>query len=381
MKYLSFKIIFISIFLPPLLYLATINRIEIISNNYFSNKIKNIYLEDSNAILNGSVTLKEAVNSSISKFLEKNPFIKLGIRLDIIVTTNDGIIIYPSLGLDMNESETRSPVEIARTNFRILQKGLNIDVKSNIRPFSFLATGILGCYLLFTLFLFFIYYRRATKKIGREYRKKEKEISRLRQLESDYADRVERISLERKSLQKEYEQLKESLEQQRKKAAKEEEEMFGEIEVLEKKLEKNLAAQEEQLLEIEELKEEIKRLEKLRSSTNRQKQKTAERISRRFKTLYKNISVSQRACAGFAGLDEDMALKAEEIIYQLNDDANVVPIKRKVFSKKSRKTVFEVVFAYRGRLYFQRMKNHKIEIVTIGTKNTQGKDLAYIDTL
>lgn len=56
-------------------------------------------------------------------------------------------------------------------------------------------------------------------------------------------------------------------------------------------------------------------------------------------------------------------------------------IKRKVFSKKSRETVLEVLFAYRGRLYFRTSRDQHVEILTIGTKNTQLKDLEFIDRL
>lgn len=381
MRYISFKIIIICIFLPPVLYLATINRLEPFSDGYFLQKITNIYLAESNEILNGSVTVKHAVNTSISGFIKKNPLIRLGIRIDVIVTTRDGIIIYPSIGPGVGEPTTPAPIEVARKNFRILQNGLNVDVKSALQPFSALSAGIMGLYLLLTAILFFIYYRRATRKIHREDRKKEAEISRLHGLETDYAKRVNYISSEREALLSEYDRLKSAMDEQKKKAEKNEEDMFEEMEHLEKRLKENLSEQEEQIMEIGALKEQINGLEKIRTTTDRQKAKAADRVSRRFKTLYKNIKAAQRACSGFSELDDDMALKAEEIIHQLNADSTLVPVKRKVFSKKSRKTIFEVIFAYRGRLYFSRNKNQRVEIYAIGTKNTQNKDLAYIDTL
>jgi len=59
----------------------------------------------------------------------------------------------------------------------------------------------------------------------------------------------------------------------------------------------------------------------------------------------------------------------------------MVQIKRKVFSKRGRDTVLEVIFAYKGRLYFRQSKNKGVEILSIGTKNTQGKDLEFLDAL
>jgi hypothetical protein len=66
---------------------------------------------------------------------------------------------------------------------------------------------------------------------------------------------------------------------------------------------------------------------------------------------------------------------------QLNEDPAAVNIKRKVFGKKNRITVLEVVFGYKGRLYFRIKADHQAELLTIGTKNSQQQDLAYLDKL
>jgi hypothetical protein len=76
-----------------------------------------------------------------------------------------------------------------------------------------------------------------------------------------------------------------------------------------------------------------------------------------------------------------MKIKGEEIIHKLNEDPSFVSVKRKVFGKKGRATVQEVIFSYKGRLYFRKKKDGQIEILTIGTKNTQAKDLEFLDNL
>ena len=76
-----------------------------------------------------------------------------------------------------------------------------------------------------------------------------------------------------------------------------------------------------------------------------------------------------------------MRIKAEEVIHQLNDNPGKVSIKRKVFGKKNRETVFEVIFAYRGRLYFRKTEGSRVEVLVIGTKLTQNKDLNFLDKL
>ena len=76
-----------------------------------------------------------------------------------------------------------------------------------------------------------------------------------------------------------------------------------------------------------------------------------------------------------------MKIKSEEIIHKLNANPDTVPIKRKVFGKKNRKTVQEVMFAYKGRLYYRKTKDSNLEILAIGTKNTQAKDLEFLDSI
>ena len=127
------------------------------------------------------------------------------------------------------------------------------------------------------------------------------------------------------------------------------------------------------------LEEKIKLFEKEARKESKQKTKVYNSVRKRFKTLYKNISIDKKAIIGFLDLTEDMKIKSEEIIHKLNENPKIVPIKRKVFSKKSRATVQEVIFAYNGRLYFRASKNSRIEILTIGTKNTQTRDLEYLD--
>ena len=112
-----------------------------------------------------------------------------------------------------------------------------------------------------------------------------------------------------------------------------------------------------------------------------EKVKAADSTLKRFNALYKNISMHRRAINGYNDLVDDMKIKSEEIIHQLNDDPGLVPIKRKVFGKKGRETVLEVIFAYNGRLYYRNKKGNKIEVLAIGTKNTQTKDLEFLNNL
>ena len=104
-------------------------------------------------------------------------------------------------------------------------------------------------------------------------------------------------------------------------------------------------------------------------------------LRKRFATLYKNIAVNDRAIEGLVDLNDELRLKAEEIVHQLNSNPDLVTVKRKVFGKKNRETVLEVVFAYKGRLYFRRGADRRVEVLAVGTKNSQERELEFLGNL
>lgn len=382
MKHLSFKIIIICILLPPVLYMATVSGLERYFTAHYKRAVNNVYLSDMNAVLAGSVSLADAINESISGFINGNELIRMGVKLDVTVATNRGTILYPPVFHPPADSSLQpDPMETARKNFQMLENGLTLEVEAVIEPLSPFSGAILLFYILVFGSGLYFYYRMALLRIRREDREKAEEIERLHNLEVQYAKRVDQLDSERQSLLEEYAQLQKALKDQKIEAERNEEDMFDEIEQLENRLTRNLSEQQEQQKEISRLKEELEALEKLRENMDRQKEKEAERLGRRFKALYKHVEMYDRALRGIAELTEDMALKAEEVIHQLNDDPSLVAIKRKVFNKKGKNTIFEVVFAYNGRLYFSKNTSNHIRVLAVGTKNTQTRDLGYLDRL
>jgi len=101
----------------------------------------------------------------------------------------------------------------------------------------------------------------------------------------------------------------------------------------------------------------------------------------RFNTLYKNLEFHNKAVSGYVELSEELKMKAEEVIHQLNEDPGLVKIKRKVFGGKGHKTVLEVIFGYKGRLYFRNTSDKRVEVLAIGTKNTQARELEFLARL
>jgi hypothetical protein len=382
MKYISFKILIACIVLPPLLYVFSVNTLEVRLTRQCYTDLKNIYLSDITDILNGQKSLKESVNAAITNYLEKSKFLRLGGGIDVSVMTKSGTIIFPSV----YQNETLDtipidPVKQAENNFNILNEGMDIQVEAKIAPYSLPAIFILIFYECFFLLGLYGYYRKGITKARYEEEKRTQELDQLLFLENEQLKSIKTLSDEREMLLSDYDRLQKALESEKIQAEKTEEDLFDEIEQLERKLGDNLSMQQEQHQEIDKLKNKIQELEKSKEIVSKQKQKESDKLEKRFKILYKNIDITPRAIDNLSDMTEEMSLKAEEIIHQLNDDSSAVVVKRKVFSKKGNITAFEVVFAYSGRLYFRKAKENKVEILTIGTKNTQARDLAYIDCL
>jgi hypothetical protein len=324
-----------------------------------------------NDILNGLTSVKSSIRKNIETYVSKNIFLKAGGAIDIRITTKGGDILYPATYQNFTEDNlTTDPVKLAGKNFALLNEGIEVSVGVKIRHTSLLAISLLLFYELIFLGGLYLYYRTVRANLRQEERQKAEELGRLQELEVRRQEQIQELSQEKELLLSDYDVLQTTFEKEKSQLEKTEEDLFLEIETLEKKL-----------TEIDILKEKIQELETSHQAVARQKEKAADRLGKRFKALYKNTDITPRALDSFLDMTEEMGLKAEELIHQLNADAALVPVKRKVFTKKGNATAFEVSFAYNGRLYFRKSKDNRVEILTIGTKNTQQKDLTYIDSL
>ena len=157
--------------------------------------------------------------------------------------------------------------------------------------------------------------------------------------------------------------------------------MVDEIIELEKKIERIHSLYDGQQEENRELKEIISKYEKGELKTRKQREKASAHFSKRLKTVYKDILFHHKAIYGFTDLTDEMRIKAEEIIRQIDEESALIKIKRKVATKKKTEAIFEVTFSHSGRIYFSKNQGGKTKILSIGTKNTQDKDLAFLNTL
>ncbi len=381
MKYFSLKIVILCILIPPLLYIGLVQSLETYLTDKFTREIEDVYTGNTKALLEGRSPLRETVSANIDRYLNEHRPSRFGISVSVTVTSDkEGVLIYPSqVETGPEAMQIEDPNVIAANNFRLLDNGLTIAVDLEIDRGGPLSLSILFTLIFLSLLTIFFHYKSSVRKSAAEEARRVEEIQRLQELERIQTDKLNTLDSDRKSITAELGRIKHELDNERQKADKNEDSMIEEIEKLEQKLQKNLALQQEQLEEIDTLKDEIQRYEKRKEG--RHARKDSDMLKKRFKALYKNVVVHDRFIDGFSELTEDLKIKAEEVVHQLNDDPKVVTIKRKVFGKKNRETVLEVLFSYKGRLYFRNTLDKRIEVLAVGTKNTQSKELEFLNSL
>ena len=382
MKYLSFKIVILCILLPPVVYIFSVQSLETHLKNRYTSEIENIYTGNTHALFEGSISIRDSINKNINLYLQSKSLISWGVDVKVTVTTKRGTILFPAFfENDATSLLQPDPIQIATENYNLMHEGLILNVDLKVGHNTLISNTILIFYIFVSFTILYYHYRSGLIKAKQDDIEKEKEIDRLLKLKNIYTEKLKFLGQDRKKLTSEAKKIKNQMEDEKEKASRNEDEMIKEIVFLEKETETNLALQIKQQEEIDSLKEKIDQYTKSLQKESRQKTKNYPSIKKRFDTIYKNLSINERAINGFIDLTDDMKIKVEEIIHQLNEDPKLVSIKRKVFGKKGHETVLEVIFAYKGRLYYRKTKDNKIEVLVIGTKNTQTKDLEFLEKI
>ncbi|MCP3876174.1 MAG: hypothetical protein GY699_23900 [Desulfobacteraceae bacterium] len=345
----------------------------------YTQEVRSIVAGDTQLLFNGTLRLKDSINNNIEKYVSKKKLISLGLKANISVSTSEGVPLYPQLYENEKKDYLNTDnITIARENYRMLTDGLIVKVQIKVNHNTIVANAILLFFISLSVTILGVFYKTGVNKSKKDEIKRKSEIEKLKTIKEKSLSNLSDLEKTHDALSNQMVQIKETLYLERKKAIDTEDEMVEEMVALEEKISANINLYEEKEDEILKLKTTIEQLEKKKAKKNI---KVIDAAKRRFATLYKNVVVNDRAVSGYNDLTEDMKIKAEEVIHQLNDDPREVTIKRKVFGKKNRETVFEIIFAYKGRLYFRNTRKTGVEVLVIGTKHTQGSDLAFLDNL
>lgn len=382
MRHFPFKTLALCVILPPLAYVFSIQMLEKTIQARYDKALAVVYTGDTRPLFDGTMRLEEAVRNNVEAFIASRKLLDWGVTVRVTVKTRDGMYLYPE-AYDVSRSDLNAndSLQIARENFRLLDEGLIRTVDVQIEHNTLIANSLLASYIVAALGGLLLFYRRAMASVRQEEFTRRRVLDGMARERHQRLKQLEGLESQRISLAEKIGSMREELKAERQKASATEDQMVDEMVALEEKINQSLKQQERQLQEINDLREKIDQFEKGSQPKGRQHLKGLDSSRKRFNTLYKKLTVHDRAIEGVLNLPEQLKLKAEEVIHQLNDDPNLVAVKRKVFGKKSRETVFEVIFAYKGRLYFRKLPGNRLEIVAIGTKLTQNKDLAFLDKL
>jgi len=382
MKYFPIKIVVLCILLTPVLYIGTLSLIETSCVGSYQQKIEHRVLTDPQLKNSETIGFGESIEKKINRFLASDVWVKhFGLKVDILVFTNKGDILYPffpeinSENMDILNEKVFLSNE--RHNYTILKNKITVKVNVRLPHGTMGANLILAFYISIAMWIFWIYYRRSMWKSIQENKEEKKRFNALLMDERAHRKGLEVLKKERARLLEKMTNLRETHKDAQKKATITEEEMFDEIVSLENRLNENVELQKEKTYEIDLLKDKLKKYEQKKGG--KKKQKKVDFTAKRFSVLYKNIEMNRRAMTGFMDLNDEIRIKAEEIVHQLNENPDNVVIKRKVFAgKKHKSATFEVLFSYNGRLYFRKSEDNRIEILVIGTKNSQDKDMEFL---
>jgi len=404
MTYFSFRVLFICIFFPPVLYVFSVQGLEQYLQNKRTKQVQSIVIKDFEAVYSGRYSITEEISTNLERYAREDKLRSLGVITKLVVSTKNGKLLYPQYyeekdidfdkkrEFDTGSSELFNYIRIAQENFRILNEGLIVSVDVEVRHNSWLTNSILILYLFSSILILYGYYKKRAREwmvktedeqnrieaISVNLTESEKSLQELSQKEQDYVNKIQSLTTDREELKSEIALLMDEVELQKKKSL-EIDEILDEMERLEEQASKNIALREDKERKIIQLKEEIDQLEMIGKQGAKKRKKDVDSMKKRFSVIYKNLNFHDRAIEGYSLLPQDFQLKAEEMIHRLNEDDSLVTVKRKVFSKKGKLNIFEAIFSYSGRIYFRKKDNNKMEIVAIGTKNTQEQDIAFME--
>jgi hypothetical protein len=386
MKHFPFKILFLCILLPPVCYIVTLNGLEKYLDKRVTESVQELMIQDQQALYEGRYTIKEEISRNIGRFLAKDFKHKIGIKTEILIKTGEDRILYPSQAkLDIRSPfqeergfaesglESLRYTEVASENYRILNEGLILDLDLQIGQNTWLSNSILIAYIVVALAVLQTFIRRGRRQMDRE----EEEQKNLVQNLSEQLNQAEEKLKEVESREGEYEERISALRKDKDELARDVDGLIEELESQEAGLKDQKRIREEMAGQVALLKDELDRL----LQQSRKIKKTVEATRKRFAVLYRGLLFTDRALEGFLSLTDEFQLKAEETIYKLNQDESAISVKRKVFGKGGKMDFLETTFAYSGRLYYQKDSQARKIIVAIGTKNTQEKDLAYLENI
>jgi hypothetical protein len=390
----SFRTVYLAVVLFVLLYVFTIGALEVWLGARFRDAAEAAVL-----VTDFDRPIAAQIQSRLDEAVAQSSWVRIGgARVTLHVFGRDGRLLFLNGRATVPTGGNLDPAAVIREAERMLPATVIVDDVS-IPIDSVLSSALLILYGALLLQGLFAYNRAiarrqsavlATSQNERDLaaertRNIETELEQVRQrllavepTEREQAGEIDALQREREGLQAKLDALASREEELRSRAARAME-LDQERQALEELLDEAMSDLDHKNEEIEQLEDSLKRVSKKKGGG---RQRDAEHLARRLRTLYKNLEIDDRAIDDMIALrDETMKLKAEEAIKRLGDEADNVAVRRKVGGLPPHLSIFELGFAGKGRVYYTRGRQRRFRILTIGAKNTQKTDLEYLSRL
>ncbi len=393
-RILSFGLVYIAIFAFLVLYIFTIRWVEYALDLHFQ-----ALADEAVSIRSLDQPIASQIQARMRESIEESPWVLYGgVKATSLVLGSDGITWIYVQGRIVPQPEGLDPTDVLRQAVDLLPANANVNV--SVPHNALLANAILIVYAAVLIWGLYAYNRANQRRheqeldqalqgrdaaahraaeIEGELERTRQRLSEVEPAEQIFSEEIADLQSERRSLQQKLAGLAAREEELRGKAAQALE-LSQEVRALEDLLEEaagDLASKDEAIRGLE------TSLKKAGSApTERAREKGADSLARRLRTLYRTLEIDDRAIDDLVELRNDAnQLKAEEQLKRLADEADNVAVRRKVGGLPGHLTIFELGFAGKGRIYYTRGKVRRFRILAIGAKNSQESDLDYLRQL
>jgi len=144
MKYFPFIKLILCVFLPPVLYIFSVQSIERYLHDKYLSEIENTYVGDTSQLFNGSINLKDAVAKNITRYLQTQKILSWGVKAHLTVSTKRGKIIYPPVFEEENPLHPTDPMKIATENYTLMNEGLLLDLNLKLEHNTKFSNSLLA---------------------------------------------------------------------------------------------------------------------------------------------------------------------------------------------------------------------------------------------
>jgi len=388
-SFADFRLIYLAIFSFILLSVTTVRVTQWLLRVHFERAVAEAVLVNPFAEPLGT-QLRERIDQAVAR----SPWVVWGgVRVSVLVMGADGLTPLYVAGRSI-APESASGLAAAR--LLPAKPELTVSLPWN----AVLSNIILIGYASALVWFLFAYNRAAERRgaeqiaaavsardatagraaqIERELLEVQRRLSEIEPAEESQQEEIRELQSERAELQQKLAAV-EHREQELRAQAGKSAELDSERRTLEELLDEALGDVSRREEEIRALEAKLKRAAKEPQTAGRARE--SEQLGRRLRTLYKNLEIDDRAVDDLVELrDEGMKLKAEEALKRLCDEPDTATIRRKVGGLPPHLSIFELGFAGKGRIYYQRGEVRRHRILRVGAKNSQNTDLEYLSRL